>query len=369
MDHPAVSSSQPFADAAMALAERGLAVIPCPGDDGKSPRGAIRGFHRWKQPPEPGTVLKMASQWGDANIGIVTSLSGVTVVDVDGGEALAEEMVARAGDTPLITRTPSLGYHLWYRSSGERNANLRSSGLAVDVKAGAAGIVIVPPSFRRSTGNPYVFERGNWDDLARLPVARPGSLSHSEPQMGHGVLLVPRGRRNDTLFRRALREARCCDDADALVDVVCTLNDQLQDPLSEQEALKIAMNAWRYESSGENWVGREARAIIPRSLIMQFAPLKNGGDALMLYSLLQTVHGVRDLRGEPFAVAPAAMTKANVMGSWSARRLRNARQVLLDAAVLQRVKSGGAFKGDCSLFRFNHMGSEMLLNVTKPPLP
>lgn len=51
MDHPAVSSTQPFADAAMALAERGLAVIPCPGDVGKSPRGAIRGFHRWKRPP------------------------------------------------------------------------------------------------------------------------------------------------------------------------------------------------------------------------------------------------------------------------------------------------------------------------------
>ena len=183
-------STQPFADATMA--ERGLAVIPCPGDDGKSPRGAIRRFHRWKRPPEPDRVPKMARQWGSANIGIVTSPSGVTVVDVDGGEALAEEMMARAGDTPLVTRTQSRGFQLCYQSTGERNANL-SYGLDVDIKGGAAGVVVVPPSFRCSTANPYVFEKGNWDDLARLPEARPCSLSSSQQSREIAAQMVRRG--------------------------------------------------------------------------------------------------------------------------------------------------------------------------------
>ena len=68
----------PFAGAAMALAERGLAVIPCPSDDGKSPRGAIRGFHLWKQPPEPGTVLN-----ADLNREIGTDQSRVLAESAD----------------------------------------------------------------------------------------------------------------------------------------------------------------------------------------------------------------------------------------------------------------------------------------------
>src|SRR5262249_46635913 len=146
-------------------------------DDGKSPRGGIKGYHRWKRRPGPNAIRRFAAEHGDANIGIITSLSGLTIADVDDGGRDADEIIRRAGKTPLITRTPSGGLHLWYRSSGERSADLRSSGLAVDVKGSSAGIIIVPPSFRPSTGVPYRFERGDWDDLVRLPVAKPGSLS------------------------------------------------------------------------------------------------------------------------------------------------------------------------------------------------
>ena len=152
--------TRPFAEMAFDLAERGLAVIPCPGDDGKSPRGAVAGYDRWKRPLGPKAIRRFAADHGDANIGIITSLSGLTVADVDEGGRDADEIIRRAGDTPLITRTPSGGLHLLYRSNGEKNANLRSSGLAVDVKGSSAGIIIVPPSFRRSTGIPYEIRAG-----------------------------------------------------------------------------------------------------------------------------------------------------------------------------------------------------------------
>ena len=177
MSAPPIPTTRPFADMALPLAERGLAVIPCPGDDGKSPKGAVTNYHRWKKPPGPKAIRIFAANWGEANIGIIPSLSGLTVADVDEGGKDAEEIIRRAGDTPLIIRTPSGGFHLYYRSNGEKSANLRSDGLAVDVKGSSAGIVIVPPSVRPSTGIPYDFERGTWDDLDRLPRAKPGSLS------------------------------------------------------------------------------------------------------------------------------------------------------------------------------------------------
>src|SRR4026208_1777596 len=121
---------RPFAEAALDLAKRGLAVIPCPGDDGKSPLGAISNFHLWKRRPSINTVSDWIFKWGDANIGIITSLSSLTVADVDEGGRDADEIMRRAGDTPLMIRTPSGGLHLYYRSRGEKSANLRSCGLA-----------------------------------------------------------------------------------------------------------------------------------------------------------------------------------------------------------------------------------------------
>ena len=101
------STVSPFAENALQLAEMGLAVIPCPGDDGKSPRGAVRGFDKWKRPLRADALGRMMSRFPAANIGIVTSASAVTVVDVDGDDDLAKEMLERCGNTPLITRTPS----------------------------------------------------------------------------------------------------------------------------------------------------------------------------------------------------------------------------------------------------------------------
>src|SRR2546423_138269 len=104
MSAPPIPTARPFADMALALAERGLAVIPCSGNDGKSPRGAVAGYHRWKKRPGPEAIRRLAAKHGDANIGIIR---GLTVADVDEGGKDAEEIIRRAGDTPLKIRTPS----------------------------------------------------------------------------------------------------------------------------------------------------------------------------------------------------------------------------------------------------------------------
>ena len=63
----------PFAAAALQLHAHGLAVVPCPSDNGKSCAGAVRGFNRWKKHPGSDYIRKMMLRWSQANIGIVAA--------------------------------------------------------------------------------------------------------------------------------------------------------------------------------------------------------------------------------------------------------------------------------------------------------
>ena len=325
---------------------------------GRRAPDAVSGYDRWKGCPGPKVIRRLADEWGEANIGIITSLSGVTIADVDDAGRDADEIIKRAGDTPLITRTPSGGVHLWYRSSGERNANLRPSGLAVDVKGSAAGIVVVPPSYRRTTGLSYVFEHGSWDDLDHLPFARPGSLSLLLGEIGAGNLPVHRGQRNNRLFKIALREACHCDDLQTLVDVVATINEGLPEPLAMNEVARLATSAWGYETTGRNWIGGRARVQLETAMVERLSMAQNGPDALLLLARLQTAHGARQSRGEPFAISPKAMSADRIIGLWGPRRYREARQTLVELGFLRQIHKGGHSPHDPSLFRFVDRGSD-----------
>ena len=103
--------SGPFAEAALELRRAGLAVIPCGGDDGKKPS------MKWpKRSLGEAAINKLITpeRFGNANIGILTGeLSGVFIVDID-DPGIVAKMLNRFGSTPMITRTPSGGVHLWY---------------------------------------------------------------------------------------------------------------------------------------------------------------------------------------------------------------------------------------------------------------
>ncbi|HEX6013175.1 MAG TPA: bifunctional DNA primase/polymerase [Geminicoccaceae bacterium] len=93
----------PFHGAAAELRARGLAVVPCGGEDGKVP--LIR-WSKWTGPPVPIFVEKMIQRFSWANIGIVTGRpSGITLVDCDDDEAVVPLMIRRCGDTPLKVGT------------------------------------------------------------------------------------------------------------------------------------------------------------------------------------------------------------------------------------------------------------------------
>ena len=136
------------------------------------------------------------------------------------------------------------------------------------------------------------------------------------------------------------------------MDVLATINDEFPEPLLIQEVTKIAASAWEYETTEKNWVGGGARAQLEASMVRQLSMAQNGPDALLLFAQLQLAHGARQSRGKSFAVSPAAMSTARIIGSWGPGRYRNAHQTLIDLGVLSQIHKGGHSPHDPSLFRF-----------------
>ncbi len=370
----------PFAKGAPDLQSLGLAVLPVGGDDGKTP---LVKWQKWSRQPSIEFINKLCYRHPEANVGVICHLSGVTVVDID-DPAQLEPMLERFGDTPLITGTPSGGYHLWYLHAGERCCNLRDEGFDVDIK-GTAGFVVVPPSAARQgphAGKPYVFECGSWADLGRLPRIREDSPPRTKGRQGTDHVAsanaaplrsIAVGRRNDTLFRLLLREARYCDTFEDLLDVAFTINDgSFQEPLPPAEVAKTASSAWGYEQRGENWAGRETRAVVDRST---FEILQQNPDAYVLWTKLEIEHGARK---EAFAVSPEAMarTEAVKKGWRDKRRYRKTRDWLVEQGFLVQVHFGGHGTGDPHLFRLSSpaaavesKGTRNVPNTTKHPPP
>ena len=356
-----------FANSALELAGHGLAVIPLGGGDGKVPRVT---HANWKRKPGPEFVNKLSQQFPDANIGVLCGLSDVTVVDID-DPAVTDAMIARCGDTPLKTATPSGGVHLWYQHDGERSGNLRDEGLDVDIKA-TGGLVVAPPSIRSNTGKPYSLIEGAWSDLEHLPQVRVGSLPKND---NHGVGIsveTSKGNRNKTLHSNLLRQARSCDDFDALLDVARSINESFLPPMTDTEVIKTARSAWALEESGKNWVGQEARAIISKS---ELAGLLQNQDAFVLLSVLRVSHGSRV---EPFAVSSKSMASAGVIPGWGAKRYVYACRWLVKVGFLVQIYQGGSKRGDYSKYVFPPpksglpiKGSETAPNINKhlPPIP
>ena len=344
----------PFAKSAEMLWRAGLMPIPLTGEgDGKPPK--VRGFNQWKHRPRIETLRRWSDRWPSANIGIVTGKE-VVVVDLDSDNPmLVSQMVERFGPTPLQVRTPSGGYHLYYRASGEECTTLRPAQF-VDIK-GLGGYVAAPPSVRPSdefAGRHYELIMGSWEDLSRLPVLRPGSLPKTLTAATELTRLrvIEEGRRNPTLFRLLLRNAPHCDDFDAIRDVAFTINGDCVPPLPDAEVLKTARSAWRYEVEDRNWVGRTGRVYLTADEIAKLITYPRGSDMALLLLTLRRAHWDHEV----FAVSPKAMAAAGVIPGWrrSPDRYRRALALLIESGFLHLQYRGGSRPGDVNRYRFPH---------------
>jgi len=204
---------------------------------------------------------EVARKYPDAGaIGfMVGKRNGITVGDVDEvGEEALQRFLNQHGHTPVIAKTASGKHHAWYRFNGERRAVRPEANVKVDILG--SGFVVAPPS-HGPAGN-YQFILGGLNDLDRLPVMQDVPINATQRSLRRLTNIetsdqsVSCGHRNDTLFRKCLRDARFCDDPDALLDVARTYNAEFLEPLSDEEVIKVATSAWGYEDRGENRYGR-----------------------------------------------------------------------------------------------------------------
>ena len=331
--------AQPFGDHALALRKRGLFVVPCVDDDGKAPK--FEGWERKKLSPE--TVAKLACRYPNGNIGLVCGLSGIVAVDID-EPSLFDLMREWFGDTPLITHTPSGGFHFLYRKVGAVKSGTLRPSLAVDIKADG-GLVVVPPSFNRASGVAYRFERGSWDDLKNLPPFRKDALAkllhHKEPRSSPARRVsgnsVSEGERNSNLFYYLMATAPRIDGYDALLAEGRRFNGRmLQPPLSNAEVEKTARKVWEYEEDGRNWIGHgQGGVMVPAAVADDLLGRPHGEDALALLVKLKRSHGARS---EPFAVCAKAMARDGVIAGWKdPRRYTRACKMLLVRGAIKPV--------------------------------
>lgn len=326
--------------------ECGVSVTPTLGKDGKVP--LLSGYQRKRLGPE--AIDAIAKRTPDANIGIVTGLSKLAVVDVDEPyeKALADALY-RFGPSPLISRTGRGRFQAYYKGHPAlRPHDFRhSENKALELKVDG-NIVIAPPSVNFETGGVYEFIEGRIEDVASLPVINMAGVPQLAIRLrreGRRISedarrMIEIGERNDWLFRQCLRHAAACDDFATLLDVALTRADEhFGEPMSEAEIKKTAMSAWGYEQRGENWVGSHARLPLTLDQLLSLEALCNA-DALILALHLQLEHGGRMGRGETFALDTRAMAASGTIQGWSRSRYWRALDCLVQASILKVVRQG-----------------------------
>lgn len=346
------ASARPFADAAPDLADRwGLPVMPL---DGKVP--ILTGWQKKVWGPQQ--VAKWAKQHPTANVGLKTGArSRLTVVDVD-DPAQRDTVIEVCGPSPLEVCTPRGGVHIYYLHQGERNR--RSIITSVDVR-GEGGQVVAPPSIR-DDGTPYAFASNDWFALPDLPPLRDGALDELDRmRLGDAGNITSQnerpaetGTRNCDLFHALMEHAPQAGSDEALTAVAERLNADLPNPLTLDEVRKTARSAWRYQAEGRNWVAGKQQWDARMSLY------SDDPNAALFLDFLRHLHGGRD---EPFPVSPKAMAEAGLIGRWNARKIRLARDALVERGYLVRVRKGGSRRGDPALFRWPNKGAVSVHNI------
>ena len=369
------------------VASHGFAVIPCGGGSDPTGKRPLIKWSAFEMRPGRDVVARWAARpaFRAANLGIITGLSDVTVVDCDTSGCL-RELYKLFGETPLVVATPSGGLHLYYRSAGERSGPFRVGDIKGDIK-GLGGFVVGPPSSRIVAGKQraYEFLEGDWSLREILPPIGPGAplgkpgakiiafrprsggarkdgaqegqsaeirphhpQGERKPDQPLSSRRVTRGARNQSLFAALMHEALTASDEEDLVRKAIAINETYDPPLDFAEVRKVAASVWRYKSEGRLLVAGEQAIHIRAKTFDVLGAHRGGADALMLLLRLQFSHGAEP--GKRFAIVPKAMVREAVFAGWTVPRYREAIATLKELALIRQVHKGGRRKGDPHLY-------------------
>lgn len=280
--------------------------------------------------------------------------NNITVIDIDSpdDEGLLRDSLERHGDTPLISRTGSGGFHCYYQHSGEPRKVRPDPDTPIDLLGG--GVLAAPPS--QGGKGTYSIIRGSVADLHRLPFIRGGSADHEgQHAVARGLVkaggrnkeLIGQGGRSNAMLEHLRSQYRYCDDLKQLVDVGRTFADQNFDrsgghEYTDSEIQNQAKSVWKWcqerEANGELRVGSGRWLNLPANRAAQVLAL--GPDAAALFLHLQIWSNDREV-----------LTIANGMrchmmdGEWTLRRFVAARSQLLEAGIVTMIRPASTYHG------------------------
>jgi hypothetical protein len=256
-------SRKPLKQAALALAKRGLAVIPL--TPGKKFPPLIKNWQRLAS-RDPAQIEAWWNEWPDANIGVVTGkLSNIFALDIDmkndkDGEASLRQIEQKHGQTlpqTVETVTPTGGRQLWYRlptfkgapaikNSASPHNNL---GDGLDTR-GEGGYVVAPPSVVEHgtycwsvDSAPGFVEAPVW--FLQLLCPEPAELDQRRPvdhwrRIGKGVGEGSRNQSGASLAGHLLRKGV---DPELVLDLLVAWDAQFCSPPQGQAVIAATVNS------------------------------------------------------------------------------------------------------------------------------
>ena len=229
----------------------------------------------------------------------------------------------RHGKSGVVVRSGSGNFQAWYKHNNERRRIRPDRNVPIDILG--AGLVVAPPS--QGAKGSYEFISGSLDDLDRLPVM--ANVPVEAWDNSRLVAEVKQGQRNNRLFSLCLEHARHCDDFDSLLDAAVTQNREFLPPLEDDEVMRTAASAWRYETEGTNYIGG-MRAVFTTADVL---PLMADPHVGMLIVWAKA-------RFKPDAQFWIADGLADKFG-WSARQLRQARRRAVETGAIRLIRPAG----------------------------
>ena len=331
-----------FAEWQPRYANEGVATFPL-SIEGKSKKPANKGYANTGLTGSEQLALKFPN--ADAFAFMAGKRSKITVVDIDApDEDLLRDTLKRYGDTPLITRTGSGGFHCYYRHKDEGRKVRPDPNVPVDILGG--GVVAAPPSM--GSKEPYRLIRGTIEDLQRLPFATNiEAANFNEVQKVVARELIASGSRNKALMDYLRGQARYADNLSDLLDVAHTYADEHLDrtsghPFTDDEIQSVAKSVWSWTQErigqGQYFVGTGRTVSLGHDLIDRVLPLGPHATALFMH-LKRRFGGM-----ETFYIANE-MRKHMPDGEWPLRKMQDARKALIDNDVLEEKQKASSKTG------------------------
>jgi hypothetical protein len=313
-------------------AEHGIATFPVTAEKTPATKGYL-------QTGIPGST-QLAQKFQSANaFGFACGPhSKIALVDIDTkNERALTDALSIYGDTPVISRTASGGFHAWYRYNGERRQIRPAPGIDI---LGCGGMAVAPPS--QVAKGSYEFIQGCLDDLDRLTPMAGNEVAKAQAHVSPLQGMREHDGRNNALFNAIGPIARTIHQAhgafDDLLDAARKLNSQCAEPMGDTEVNRTATSVWGMTLEGRNFIG------VPEILCLREEHLEiEDISAFKLLAFLRLHQG-------PHATFMCTNSLAQKFG-WDRERLARARRALIELGYLKPVRQAG--RGHPALFKWD----------------